>query len=135
MSRKFNAGRQSDLLLNEKLHNLYTYLEFVPYKDGDANSLSMPKQTRQTAIPKGALWLQHPINDRTNKLRVHTMPGATSEDERWPCLFEGYYHPASIKSKEAPKKPVHGQLWINEKNMLMVYDEDDCFELFILDLI
>ena len=124
MSRKFNAGRQSDLLLNEKLHDLYTYLEFVPHGKDETNSLSMPKQTRQTAIPKGALWLQHPINDRTNKLRVHTMPGATSEDERWPCLFEGYYHPASIKSKEAPEKPVHGQLWINEKNMLMVYDEE-----------
>ena len=124
MSRKFNAGRQSDLLLNEKLHNLYTYLEFIPFGKDEANPISMPKQTRQTKIPEGALWLQHPINERTNKLRVHTMPEATSEDERWPCLFEGYYHPASIKSRTAPAKPVHGQLWINEKNMLMVYDEE-----------
>ena len=122
MSRKFNAGRQSDLLLNEKLHKLYTYLEFIPHGENEATTISMPKQTRQTAIPKGALWLQHPINERTNKLRVHTSPEATNEDERWPCLFEGYYHPASVR--ELPKYPVDGQLWVDKNNILMIYEGD-----------
>ena len=39
MSRKFNVGRQNDLLLNEKMHSLYTHLEFITYKDGDGNEV------------------------------------------------------------------------------------------------
>ena len=120
MSRKFNIGRQSDLLLNEKLHNLYTHLEFISYKDGDGNTITVPRQTKQTAIPKGALWLQHPFETNTHKLRVHTNPDASDMEERWPCLFEGYYHPATLK--EMPKDPVHGQLWIDDKNVLRVYN-------------
>ena len=98
MSRKFNVGRQSDLLFNEKLHELYTHLEFIPYKDGNSNLVDMPKQTRQTAIPKGALWLQtQQLGDvgeskevkNTHKLRVHTNPQDGDIDKRWPCLFEG----------------------------------------------
>ena len=121
MSRKFNIGRQNDLLLNEKMHDLYTHLEFINYKDGDGNIITMPRQTKQTAIPTGALWLQHPLDSNTHKLRVHTDPTATNMEERWPCLFEGYYHPASISGRE-PENPVHGQIWINDQNVLFVRD-------------
>ena len=97
MSRKFNKGRQSDLLFNEKLHELYTHLEFIPYKDGNGSLVDMPKQTRQTAIPKGALWLQtQQLGEAgeskdvrySHKMRVHTDPQARNVDDRWPCLFE-----------------------------------------------
>lgn len=121
MSRKFNIGRQNDLLLNEKMHDLYTHLEFINYKDGDGNIITMPRQTKQTAIPTGALWLQHPLDSNTHKLRVHTDPTATNMEDRWPCLFEGYYHPASITGSE-PENPVHGQIWINDQNVLFVRD-------------
>ncbi len=121
MSRKFNMGRQNDLLLNERLHSLYTHLEFISYKDGDGNTITMPRQTKQTAIPKGALWLQHPLDTNMHKLRVHTDPEASNIEDRWPCLFEGYYHPATLK--ELPKDPVHGQLWIDDKNVLRVYNQ------------
>lgn len=120
MSRKFNIGRQNDLLLNEKMHNLYTHLEFISYKDGDGELITMPRQTKQTAIPKGALWLQHPQGTNTHKLRVHTDPEASSVEERWPCLFEGYYHPITLK--QCPENPVHGQLWIDDNNVLRVYN-------------
>ena len=122
MSRKFNMGRQNDLLLNEKLHSLYTHLEFISYKDGDGNTITMPRQTKQTAIPKGALWLQHPMDTNMHKLRVHTNPEASNMEERWPCLFEGYYHPANVKATSLPTNPVHGQLWIDDKNVLRVYN-------------
>jgi hypothetical protein len=121
LSRKFTAGRQSDMLLNEKLHNLYTHLEFISYKDGENNTITMPKQTRQTAIPKGALWLQQPNESQVNKLRVHTNPEASDVDTRWPCLFEGYYHPATLT--ELPTNPVHGQLWVDDKNILRIYND------------
>ena len=120
MARKFNMGRQNDLLLNEKMHSLYTHLEFISYKDGDGNTITMPRQTKQTAIPKGALWLQHPFDTNTHKLRVHTDPEATNIEDRWPCLFEGYYHPATLT--DIPTNPAHGQLWINDKNILKVYN-------------
>ncbi len=121
MSRKFNIGRQNDLLLNEKMHDLYTHLEFINYKDGDGNIITMPRQTKQTAIPTGALWLQHPFDSNTHKLRVHTDPTAANIEDRWPCLFEGYYHPASLTGQE-PENPVHGQIWINDQNVLFVRD-------------
>ncbi len=130
MSRKFNMGRQSDLLFNEKLHELYTHLEFIPYKNGNGDLIEMPKQTRQTAIPKGALWLQtQQLGEAgdskearySHKLRVHTDPQAASVDDRWPCLFEGYYHPATLTTM--PTKPIHGQLWIDDNNILRVYND------------
>lgn len=120
MSRKFNVGRQNDLLLNDKLHNLYTHLEFISYKDGNGEIVTMPRQTKQTAIPKGALWLQHPQGSNTHKLRVHTDPEASNIDDRWPCLFEGYYHPITLR--DLPENPVHGQLWIDDQNILRVYN-------------
>lgn len=135
MSRKFNVGRQNDLLLNEKMHSLYTHLEFITYKDGDGNTITMPRQTKQTAIPQGALWLQHPMGTNTHKLRVHTDPYATDMENRWPCLFEGYYHPADLTTM--PLNPVHGQIWIDDKFTLRVYNangvegkwEDVCTKL------
>ena len=135
MSRKFNVGRQNDLLLNEKMHSLYTHLEFITYKDGDGNTITMPRQTKQTAIPQGALWLQHPMGTNTHKLRVHTDPYATDMESRWPCLFEGYYHPADLTTM--PLNPVHGQIWIDDKFTLRVYNangvegkwEDVCTKL------
>ena len=125
MSRKFNVGRQNDLLLNNKMHNLYSHLEFITYKDGDGNTITMPRQTKQTAIPQGALWLQYPMAQsdgdlRTHKLRVHTDPNATDMENRWPCLFEGYYHPADLT--QMPKNPVHGQIWLDDKFTLRVYN-------------
>jgi hypothetical protein len=135
LSRKFNVGRQNDLLLNEKMHSLYTHLEFITYKDGDGNTITMPRQTKQTAIPQGALWLQHPMGTNTHKLRVHTDPYATDMESRWPCLFEGYYHPADLTTM--PLNPVHGQIWIDDKFTLRVYNangvegkwEDVCTKL------
>ena len=121
MSRKFNIGRQNDLLLNDKMHDLYAHLEFINYKDGDGNIITMPRQTKQTEIPVGALWLQHPLDTDMHKLRVLTDPMATDMEDRWPCLFEGYYHPASITGIQ-PENPVHGQIWIDEKNILYVCD-------------
>ena len=121
MSRKFNIGRQNDLLLNDKMHDLYAHLEFINYKDGDGNTITMPRQTKQTEIPVGALWLQHPLDTNMHKLRVLTDPMATDMEDRWPCLFEGYYHPASITGL-APENPVQGQIWIDEKNVLYVCD-------------
>ena len=116
MSRKFNIGRQNDLLLNDKMHDLYAHLEFINYKDGDGNIITMPRQTKQTEIPVGALWLQHPLDTDMHKLRVLTDPMATDMEDRWPCLFEGYYHPASLTGIQ-PENPVHGQIWIDEKNV------------------
>ena len=122
MSRKFNIGRQNDLLLNEKMHELYSHLEFITYKDGDGNTITMPRQTKQTEIPKGALWLQHPMGTDTHKLRVLTDPYATDMEAKWPCLFEGYYHPADLTAM--PTNPVHGQIWIDDKNMLRIFNSN-----------
>lgn len=122
MSRKFTIGRQNDLLLNEKMHELYTHLEFISYKDGDGNLITSPRQTKQTEIPVGALWLQHPLDTNMHKLRVHTDPTATSVEDKWPCLFEGYYHPAGIKTDNYPENPAQGQIWIDDKNILYVCD-------------
>lgn len=132
MSRKFNVGRQNDLLLNEKLHKLFTHLEFISYKDGDGETISMPRQTKQTEIPQGALWLQHPSGSNVNKLRVHMDPSAPDLENRWPCLFEGYYHPVALK--EYPKNPVYGQLYIDESNILHVFDGDNWQNVFAKDI-
>ena len=119
MSRKFNIGRQNDLLLNEKLHNLLAHLEFIPYRSND-ELVEAPKQTRQTPIPYGALWLEQPSGTNIHKLRVHANTESETVEGQWPCLFEGYYHPATLT--DLPKKPVHGQIWIDNNNTLRVYD-------------
>jgi hypothetical protein len=121
LSRKFNIGRQGDMLLNEKLHKLLSALEFIPYRNDKNELTAEPKQTRQTPIPYGALWLEHPGESNVHKLRVHADRDAETIDGQWPCVFEGYYHPAMVT--ELPKNPVHGQLWLDANNVLRVYDQ------------
>lgn len=125
MSRKFNIGRQNDMLLNERMHELYTHLEFIPYENG--NSGDMPHQIKQTEIPRGALWLHDTQNTGNSvfKLRVHTDPSQSDLEDRWPCVFEGYYQPAALKADlntMNPDKIAYGQLRLDDGNILRFWD-------------
>ena len=108
MARKFNTGRQSDLALNQELHQLLMALRYVN------NGADEPIQDKQTPIPIGALW-----NDRSkgqNILKVNKSDGV------WTPAFEGYYHPANLRIK--PTNPIDGQIWIDsdKDNTMHMYD-------------
>ena len=60
------------MLLNERLHELYTHLEFIPYENG--NSGDMPHQTKQTEIPRGALWLHDTQNTGNSVFKLSNCP-------------------------------------------------------------
>ncbi len=59
------------MLLNEKLHKLLSALEFIPYRNDKNELTAEPKQTRQTPIPYGALWLEHPGGSNVHKLNLN----------------------------------------------------------------
>lgn len=108
MARKFTTGRQSDLTLNQELHDLLMALKYIN------NGAVEPSQDKQTPIPVGAIW-----NDRS---RGQDILKINKSNGQWDPAFQGYYHPASLL--ENPLNPVNGQLRINgeKDNLLEFYD-------------
>ena len=110
MTRKFNVGRQSEVVLNKKMHDLLMALKYIN------NGADEPVQDLQTPIPIGSVW--NDINRGQNILKVNTA------NNGWEAMFTGYYHPADLFTK--PLNPIHGQLWIDgsKDNTLHFYDEN-----------
>lgn len=110
MARKFNIGRQSELLLNKDMHDLFMSLKYINH------GVKEPEQDLQTPIPVGSIW--NDMNRGKNVLKVNTA------NKGWEPVFTGYYHPVDLFTK--PLNPIHGQLWIdgNKDNTLHFYDEN-----------
>lgn len=111
MTRKFNAGRQSEQIFNRELHDLFMALKYL--NSGNTK----PTQDEQAEIPNGALW-QESYFDK-NILNTYN-----ALSKQWTPFFKGYYHPADVFTK--PDTPVNGQLWIDatEGNLLKSYDSN-----------
>lgn len=112
MTRKFNQGKQSELLFNQEQYSLYQLLKHLnenPYAETDeqGNQLSEPR-----ADIDGALWL-----DRFDggDLKFYA-------NGRWNLAFNDKF--SMIKDILIPERPetgVLGQLWIDNKSGQMFY--------------
>ena len=104
--RKFNIGRQSDLLLNEELDKLYEALKHL--EDEPTG-----KQVTPEAKVNGALW----IDKQTNQLMVYD-----ADLRKWKPLFEDKFRIFDQMTTElTPANPIKGQLWMYN-DVLMYYN-------------
>lgn len=106
MSRKFDLGRQSEVLYNEELFKLFEILKNV-------SDLPVDTGTGPVTDREGALWI-----DRSNKsadLKYY-------DSNSWNLLFADRFRmTGEILSSTEPKSPINGQLWLN-KGTLTYFD-------------
>ena len=57
MARKFNVGRQNEVLLNDKHNHLYEIIKNYSNNSNPNNSQVPLLEESEQNIPKGALWL------------------------------------------------------------------------------
>lgn len=104
--RKFNIGRQSEMLLDEERHKLYESLCHIN-EDLDG------KQATPAAKINGALW----IDKENNELKTYD-----KKNQRWKPLFEDKFRVFDeMTSEMTPQNPVKGQFWLFNE-VLMYYD-------------
>lgn len=111
MARKFNAGRQSEHLLNQELHEMYMTLKYLNHNN------STPIKDEQTPIPNKAIWLDRYFG--SDVLRSYD-----KVTDSWNPIFQGFYHPVNIL--ERPENPAHGQIKIDytKNNLLEYFDKN-----------
>ena len=114
MARKFNVGRQNELLLNEELHNLFMALKYLNFERYD--EYEDVYQEHQTEIPNHALRLK--LEDNIDKLLVH-YPGLS--EDNWKPVFKGFYHPANTRMPSIEEDKVPYQLCIDPDTGTIMY--------------
>lgn len=106
-SRKFNAGRGSELIYNEELHKNF---------EATRHLLDKPEGDVEPKTPlDGSLWLKR--KDGKNHLKTWVQA-----KNRYVNLFEEKFKITDyIMSMSTPKDPVEGQLWIH-RGVMLYYD-------------
>ena len=94
--RKFNKGRQSELLMDEELHRTFESVKHI--------TETPPNGAQPEAKINGALWLEQ----NKNELKAYHKPTKT-----WKNIFsEKFQITDQILNSYPSAKPVQGQLWI-----------------------
>ena len=103
--RSFNAGHQSELIYNEKLHKEFKSIEHL---------LDQPeKNSTPTGELDGELWLKRPENE------LKTFDRATNT---WKNIFASKFQITDqILYLQPPASPVLGQLWLYQ-GVLLYFD-------------
>lgn len=105
-NRKFNSGRQSELLLNEELHKMYESVKHLTDKPVGLNAVPEAKLD-------GSIWHDRKLNE----LNYYD-----KSKDKWINIFANKFKIIdSITSQLPPSDPVIGELWIYN-DVLMYYD-------------
>ena len=114
MPRKFNEGRQNEVLLNPQHYSIFKILEY--YLNRPDNIKKGPVSLEDYSnIQNGALWLDKYSNTGSADLKYF-------DNGIWKLLFgDKFKLITDILSENEPENPVEGQLWINKYGLLMYY--------------
>lgn len=113
MSRKFDIGRQNEVLMNATHYDIYKMMEYYFEHPDDFNRGPIARDS-SSEIMNGALWLDK-YNSNNADLKYY-------ENGIWKLLFEDRFKLIMhmLESTE-PQKPIEGQLWINKSGVLNYY--------------
>lgn len=114
MARKFNDGRQNEVLMNEQHYNIYKLMQYYLSRPDDIKKGPQSLDDYDN-IENGALWLDKYTNNGTADLKYF-------ENGVWKLLFGNKFKLIiDILSPTEPENPIEGQLWINPSGMLTYY--------------
>lgn len=106
LTRKFNAGRQSELLLNEQLYKMYESIKHLTDTPDGLNAVPEAKLD-------GSIWLDR----KKNELNYYD-----KSKDKWINVFANKFKITNeMMSLLPPDNPVIGELWIYN-DVIMYYD-------------
>ena len=107
MARKFNVGRQNEVLLNDKHNHLYEIIKNYSNNSNPNNSQVPLLEESEQNIPKGALWLDDYNSVDNADLKYFDGQG-------WKKLFNNKFKLVEFLLDETePQNAINGQLWID----------------------
>ena len=114
MARKFNEGRQNEVLMNNQLYRQYKLFQYFLSRPDDIKKGPQSLDDYDN-IQNGALWLDKFSNPESADLKYF-------ENGAWKLLFGNKFKLImDILSPVEPEDPIEGQLWINASGMLTYY--------------
>lgn len=114
MARKFNEGRQNEVLMNNQLYRQYKLFQYFLSRPDDIKKGPQSLDDYDN-IQNGALWLDKFSNPESADLKYF-------ENGVWKLLFGNKFKLImDILSPVEPEDPIEGQLWINASGMLTYY--------------
>lgn len=114
MSRKFDIGRQNEVLMNSTHYDIYKVMEYYFNHPNDFNK-GPETFSGSDNIINGALWLDKFQDSDSADLKYF-------DSGVWKLLFGDRFKLIMhmLDSKE-PENPIEGQMWINGSGVLMYY--------------
>lgn len=114
MSRKFDIGRQNEVLMNDAHYDIFKLMQY--YFNHPNDSKTGPETFSDTdGVINGALWLDKFSDSDSADLKYF-------DNGIWKLLFGDRFklimHMLDVKE---PESPVEGQLWINSSGVMMYY--------------
>lgn len=116
MSRKFDIGRQNEVLMNSTHYEIFKAMEYYFNHPSD---FTKGPETYSTSdgIQNGALWLDKYSNSSSADLKYY-------DSGTWKLMFEDRFKLISnILATSQPTDAVDGQLWINSSGILTYYKD------------
>jgi hypothetical protein len=116
MSRKFDIGRQNEVLMNSTHYDIFKAMEY--YFNHPSDFTKGPETfSTSDGIQNGALWLDK-YNDNDNADLKYYDSGT------WKLLFGDRFKLIThMLDSSEPTSPVEGQLWINSSGILTYYKD------------
>lgn len=113
MARQFNIGRQSEVLMNEKHHEIYKAMEH--YYSSKQNMNGPTASDPRDPIENGALWLDRTTNVNSPDLKIYN-------NGEWQVISkEKFQITDSIMTESQPTDAIKGQLWIDRVSGILYY--------------
>jgi hypothetical protein len=114
-TRKFDIGRQNEVLMNQTHYDIFKALEFYFNHPSDFSKGPETFDASNDEIINGALWLDKYSNNDSADIKYY-------DSGVWKLLFgDRFKLICDILSPKEPESPVEGQLWINTSGTLMYY--------------
>lgn len=115
MARKFDIGRQNEILMNATHYDIYKVMQLYLSHPENLDRGPVVVDDSDTDIINGALWLDK-YSSSTNADLKYFSNGA------WKLLFADRFKLLQhLLDPEEPTDPIEGQLWINSNGALTYY--------------
>lgn len=114
MSRKFDIGRQNEVLMNSTHYDIFKLMQY--YFNHPNDSITGPETfSDASGVINGALWLDRFSDSDSADLKYF-------DNGVWKLLFgDRFKLITNMLDAKEPENPIEGQLWINSSGVMMYY--------------
>lgn len=119
MTRQFNIGRSSEMLMNEEQYDIFRSLKFLNDIPNSSAVGPTPNISEGEEIKNGAVWLDNMSNESNADLKFF-------KNGAWNLMFNDRFKiTGHLLDEEEPMGPIESQLWIDSDGILKYYDKGE----------